>query len=95
MQINIQAPWEVNEVIKQLIEDKIAKLYDLDDRIIRADIFMKTGDNSGVDDKQVDLRLRIPGPELFATANADSFEKAISDVTDKLRRQIIKKKEKY
>ena len=56
---------------------------------------MKLGDtSSGQDDKLIEVRLRAPGPELFARANADSYEKAVAEVADKLRRQIIKQKEK-
>ena len=93
-QINIEAPWEVNDYLKQVIEEKMEKLFIIQDRIIHADIFLKKGANSGVEDKLIEVRLRTPGPEIFAQAYADTYEKAVAAVTEKLRRQLVKKKEK-
>ena len=94
MIINIQAPWEVNDYLNNLIDERLERLTSVNNRIQRADVFLKKGVNSGVDDKLLEIRLRLPGPELFAHAYADTYEKALADTVDKLRRQLKRKKEK-
>lgn len=94
MKINIQAPWEINSYLNQVIHDKIEKLSTINDRILHADIFLKKGVNVGIEDKLIEVRLRVPGPEIFAHAYSDTYEKAVAAVAEKLRRQLVKKKEK-
>ncbi|MFT5165747.1 MAG: putative sigma-54 modulation protein [Saprospiraceae bacterium] len=94
MKVNIQAPWEVNDYLNGVITEKIGKLFEVDDRILHADVFLKTGVNTGIEDKLIEVRLSIPGPEIFAQAAAETFEKAVASVAEKLRKQLIKKKEK-
>ena len=94
MIINIQAPWEVNDYLRELIDEKLKRLTTINNRIQHADIFLKKGVNSGVKDKLLEIRLRLPGPELFAQSYADTYEKALADTVDKLRRQLKRRKEK-
>ncbi len=94
MYIQIRAPWEVNDYLKNVIETKLEKLGKINGRIIEADVFLKMGDNVQPNDKIVEIKLQVPGPDLFAEASNDTFEKAVADVAGKLRVQIIKRKEK-
>ncbi len=94
MKIQIQAPWQVNDYTKGVIEENLQKLTKFSDEIIRADVFLKIGDNIKPNDKIMEVRLHIPGPDIFAEANSDSFEKSVSEISDKLRVQLLKRKEK-
>jgi ribosome hibernation promoting factor len=94
MKIQIQAPWEVNDYTKSVIEEKLHRLDKFSDEIIRADVFLKMGDNIKPNDKIMEVRLHVPGPDIFAEANTDTFEKSVSEVSDKLRVQLLKRKEK-
>ncbi len=94
MTINMHAPWEINTYLKGVIDEKIAKLQAIHDRIQRVDVFLKMKDTVGPDDKLIELRLRIPQMEFFAQDTAESFEKAMAGVTDKVKVQILRKKEK-
>ncbi len=93
MRINIQAPWEINPYLDKVINEKLEKLWTFNQNIIRADVFLKKGSNVGEEDKQMEVRLRTGQGEFFAQANADNFEKAVTMVANKLRTQLIKKKE--
>jgi ribosome-associated translation inhibitor RaiA len=42
----------------------------------------------------MEVRLHIPGPDIFAEANTDTFEKSVSEISSKLRVQLLKRKEK-
>ena len=93
--INIQAPWEVNEYLRQVITEKVEKLSTYNNKIIHADVFLKNGTHTGIDDKTIEIRLRLNGPDYFAQSSAITFEKAVTSAAEKLRKQLIKKKEQY
>lgn len=94
MLIQIRAPWEVNDYLKGIIENKLHKLEKITDDIIEADVYLKMGDSVVPNDKITEIRLLVPGHDLFADSSKDSFEKSVADVTSKLRVQLIKRKEK-
>lgn len=94
MEIKIEAPWRVKPSLEEVITKKLMKLVTFNDRLIKAEVFLKAGDKVAPEDKVVEITLRVPGPDIFAEASADTHEKAIAECAEKLRRQIIKQKEK-
>jgi putative sigma-54 modulation protein len=94
MKIQIEAPWQVNDYTKSVIEEKLQKLDKFSDEIIRADVYLKMGDNVQPNGKIMEVRLHVPGPDIFAEASSETFEKTVSEISEKLRRQLKKRKEK-
>ena len=94
MKVQIQAPWEVNRHLKNIIHEKVEKLNTYFDRIIHADVFLKLKEHDSPNDKIVEIRLSVPGPYIFAESSADTYEKAVASVAEKIRKQLVKKKEK-
>jgi ribosomal subunit interface protein len=94
MEIKIEAPWKVRSSLENVINKKLMKLVTFNDRLIRAEVYLKSGDNISPEDKGVEVTLSLPGPNIFAESYAASHEKAVADCAEKLRRQIIKQKEK-
>lgn len=94
MEIQIEAPWKVKSSLEYVINKKLTKLMTFNDRLIKAEVYLKSRDNITPEDKVAEVTLRMPGPDIFAESCADSHEKAIAECAEKLRRQIIKRKEK-
>lgn len=94
MEIQIEAPWRLKAYLENVIYKKLMKLVTFNDRLIKAEVYLKSGDNIAPEDKVVEVTLRMPGPDIFAESCADTHEKAVADCAEKLRRQIIKRKEK-
>ena len=94
MEIQIEAPWKLKPSLENVINKKLMKLVTFNERLIKAEVYLKTGDNISPEDKAVEITLRMPGPDIFAESCASSHEKAIADCAEKLRRQIIKRKGK-
>lgn len=94
MQITIHKSGELLESTKQVINEKVNKLETFYDRIERADVYIKEGDGNTANGHTVSVRLAIPGNDLVAEHNDPSIKRAIADVTEALRRQIKKHKEK-
>lgn len=95
MTINFQNPQMVSDRLADYIRNKVSKLETYYDRIEAANIFIKEDDGHGPTDHVVEIRLAVPGPDLFAEdKSSESIEAAVSSVVEKLRRQIAKHKEK-
>jgi ribosomal subunit interface protein len=94
MQLLIHAPWEVNDAMKDLIEKKVEKLSNFQENIIKAEVFLKNGEGVSINDKKVEIRLKTNASEVFAQDTTDELEKSVANVVEKLRRQLIRQKQK-
>ncbi|MEM9836662.1 MAG: ribosome-associated translation inhibitor RaiA [Bacteroidota bacterium] len=94
MQLIINNSGEINEFTEQLLKEKLEKLTSFYDRIETATVHVRPADGSGGNQATMSVRLAIPGPDVVAEATEKSAEKCIAEVTEKLRRQLRKVKEK-
>lgn len=92
MKVLIHAPWQVNEWFETLAQQHIEKLGTFYDRIERADIYLKADEGNPEKSKIVEIKLAVPNNDLFAEARADEIEKALDQATEKIRRQLMKRK---
>ena len=81
---------KLNEFIKQ----RVNKLNLFFDNIIDSEVFLKIDSANKNDNKIVEIKLNLPGKELFAKKQRNSFEEATDEVVDALRRQIKRHKGK-
>ncbi|NJB86382.1 putative sigma-54 modulation protein [Lewinella marina] len=95
MQVLIHKSSELSDRTIAVINDKVNKLETYYDRIERAEVFIKEDDGSAANGHTVEIRLAIPGNDLFATHTDESIERATAEVTEALRRQIRKHKNKH
>ena len=95
MNIQIQAVHFVaDKQLKDFINKKVEKLISIDDSIINADVYLKVDKPESYDNKIVEIKLQSSLGEYFAKKQANSFEKSTDLVSQALRKQIIKHKEK-
>ena len=75
------------------IQRKLDKLETFYDRMVDGEVFLRLN-NEGKENKTVEIKLRVPGNNLFAVEKARSFEEAIDLAADALRTQLTKFKDK-
>jgi len=75
------------------IQKKIDKLETFYDRVVDADVNLKVN-NEGIENKTVEVKLNIPGSQLFSKEQSSSFEEATDMAVEALRRQLKRFKEK-
>jgi len=75
------------------IQKKLNKLETFYDRMVDGEVFLRLN-NEGIENKTVEVKLRIPGSKLFATEKARSFEEATGLAAEALRNQLKKFKTK-
>lgn len=86
--------FKADKKLLQFIDQKVGKLDQFFDRIVDADVILRLENSGQVKDKVAEIRLNVPGQQLFAKQQHKSFEESIDKAVDDLRRQLTKYKEK-
>ncbi len=94
MRVQVQSiHFDADAKLIDFIQRKLNKLETFYDRAIDAEVILRLN-NEGVENKTVEIKLNIPGEQLFAEKSNGSFEAATDHCTEALRRQIRKHKDK-
>ena len=94
MDIIIQSlGFTAGEGLETFVHEKLEK-FDQESRIIRANVTLFIGSDGNPNKYCCEIRLEVPGNDLFVKKNADSFEKAIVSAADALQRSRRREKDK-
>ena len=77
----------------EFVQKKLDKLDTFYDRIIDSDVYLRLN-NQGTENKTVEIKLNIPGSQLFTKEISKTFEEATDMAVEALKRQLTKHKEK-
>jgi len=93
MQIKIQAVnFNIDKDLKEFIEERVSKLSINYDKIIGSEVFLRVEKTATKDNKISEIKLMIPGNDLFAKKQSKTFEEATDQAIDALKKQISKRK---
>ena len=85
--------FDADRKLIDFIQKKVDKLETFYDRLVDGEVFLRLN-NEGFENKTVEIKLNVPGTQLFATEKARSFEAATDLAADALRIQLKKFKTK-
>ncbi len=95
MKMQIQSiHFDADIKLTSFVEKKLEKLETFYDRILGVEVFLKLQADDAKGNKIVNVKILIPGGEVFVQEQADSFEEATDNAYEILKRQLSKKKEK-
>lgn len=95
MKINLKTlKFTAKQHLIDFVNDKVGKLGRFDDKIISAEVTLYEQDGKHVDNKACDIRLIVPGNDLIAKRNANTFQEAVLNAVETLRNSLTKKKTK-
>lgn len=95
MKIRVQSIHFTADVkLLDFIQKKADKLDQFYDQIIGGDVYLRLDNSENEENKITEIKLMIPGNDLFAKEQCKSFEEATDRAIESLRRQIDKHKEK-
>lgn len=95
MDIRIQAiNFEAGEKLQDYIQKRVSKLSRFCDEIKKVEVSLKVVKPETAMNKEVALRIAVPGSELYAQKVADTFEEGVDQCADTLTRQLEKYKDK-
>jgi putative sigma-54 modulation protein len=95
MNINIQSVhFDADRKLLEFTNKKIEKLEKFYDRIVSAQVTFRLEKSESDENKIAEIRLEIPGNDVFAKRQCKTFEEAVDQVVDALKVQLTKHKEK-
>jgi len=78
----------------EFVNDKVGKLGLFFDNIIASEVYLRLDKSQDGENKIAEVKVLIPGKELFAKKQCKSFEEAADLAVEALRKQVNKHKEK-
>lgn len=95
MKLQIQSiHFDADVKLTAFIEKKLEKLETFYDRIQSGEVFLKLQNDDEKGNKIVNIKLLVPGGDVFVQEQAASFEEATDKAYEILKRQLAKIKEK-
>ena len=76
------------------VNEKVGKLELFFDNIIASEVYLRLDKSQDGENKIAEVKILIPGKELFAKKQCKSFEEAADLAVEALRKQVHKHKEK-
>ena len=95
MTVQIQSiHFDADKKLIDFTQEKVNKLEVFYDKILRSEVALKIDKSDHAENKVAEIRVYIPGNDLFVKKQCKSFEEAVDLCVDALRKQITKHKEK-
>lgn len=95
MDLQVQSlHFDADKKLLEFVNTKVEKLETFFDKIISGEVILKLDKSGDSDNKVAEIKLLIPGKELFAKKQCKSFEEATDLACEALRRQVKKHKGK-
>jgi putative sigma-54 modulation protein len=94
MDIIIQSlGFKAGEALEEYIREKLGKLSP-SDRIVRANVTLFLGPDRATPNDYCEIRLEVPGNDLFVKESSLEFEQSVDSAVNKLQGMLRKAKEK-
>jgi putative sigma-54 modulation protein len=71
------------------IQQRVNKLETIYSRIVSGEVFLRLN-NEGIENKTVEIRVNVPGNQVFAKERGRTFEAAAQLAADALKQQLAK-----
>lgn len=95
MEIQIHSiHFDADQKLIELVNKKVEKLYHFFDAIVSSEVYLKLDKALTAHNKVAEIKLHVPGGDLFVKRQCSSFEEAIDNCTEALRKQLEKQKGK-
>lgn len=95
MKISVQSiHFDADKKLLSFIQRKADKLDQFFDQIISAEVYLKLERTENVSNKITEIKVSIPGSQLFVKEQCKTFEEATDLAIEALKRQVDKHKSK-
>ncbi|OFY87321.1 MAG: ribosomal subunit interface protein [Bacteroidetes bacterium RIFCSPLOWO2_12_FULL_35_15] len=95
MTIKIQSVhFDADKKLLDFVQERVDKLTLYYDGIIKSEVILKIDKSDGLENKIAEIKLHIPGNDLFAKKQCKTFEEAVDTSIDALKTQVKRHKEK-
>lgn len=96
MNLNINSVhFKADNKLEQFIEKKVGKLSGFFEGVIGSEVTLKISKSEARDNKIAEIRLQIPGYDLYAKKQSNTFEEATDTAINALKKQLEKHKRRF
>ncbi|WP_339792266.1 MAG: HPF/RaiA family ribosome-associated protein [Imperialibacter sp.] len=89
MKTIIETPnFNAKDSLTDFVKLHVEKLETLSDQIVESRVFLKLDKFDNKENKVCEIKVSLPGNDLFASKHADSFEEAVAQCVDALKHQL-------
>jgi putative sigma-54 modulation protein len=93
MNINIETlKFDPKADLTEYVKSKVSKLSRFSEKIMTADVTLKNDDSDSINSHVCEIRLIVPGNDLYAKRQCKTFEEATAETVDALKNQLEKYK---
>lgn len=93
MDIRLETPhFTPSETLKDFVNEKVGKLFDQSSKILNAQVTLYEDGNSKPRNQICEIRLAIPGDDLFVKKDTPAFEHSILEAVDTLQEVLRRQK---
>ncbi|HPE86667.1 MAG: ribosome-associated translation inhibitor RaiA [Bacteroidia bacterium] len=86
--------FKADQKLEEFIERKVTKIGSLYDGVIGSEVTLKIDAKERPDNKIAEIRLLVPGEDLFVKKQTDSFEESADSACGALKKQLVKHKDR-
>jgi putative sigma-54 modulation protein len=95
MKISINSvKFKADKKLEDFVSEKVSKLTGSYNGVISSEVTLKIDNAEDHNNKVAEIKLLIPGYDLFAKKQTKTFEDSTDQAVEALRKQLIKHKEK-
>lgn len=85
--------FHAKEDLLETTKENVMKLEKFYNPIIGAEVYLRLEYDNHQENKKVELKLNIPGEDVYAEHKSESFEHSLHESIEKVKKQLLKKKE--
>ena len=86
--------FDADKKLIDFINERVNKLELFFDHIIACEVYLRIDKSQDKENKNVEIKMLIPGKTLIAKKQCKSFEEATDEAVEAMRKQVTKFKEK-
>jgi putative sigma-54 modulation protein len=86
--------FDADKKLLDFTSKKVEKLMKFYEGIVGAEIILKLEKTSALENKVAEIKLEIPGNDVFSKKQCKTFEESVDESLDALKRQLTKHKDK-
>ena len=95
MKVNVHAVnFTVDKKLVDFVQERMDKLEKYYDKIVSSDVFLKVEKTSDKENKNVEIKIHVPGDDFLVKKQCKTFEEAVELSAESLQRMLVKRKEK-
>jgi len=87
--------FKASEQLKKFVNEKVSKLFEQDESIIRADVALYEGESGNHENQFCTIQLIVPGENPVVKKNSGSYEKSVIDAVNALQKVLRRQKARH